>query len=720
MSKKIIALVTVLMMVMTIFVPVSVFAAATCSAVGAITSVTGTGNNIDLADLRIAEGVIGNFADGDVITLSLPSGVEFDAAPTVTFYDDAPAFASATVTSVTARVYNIKINTSGVARNDDASMQISLNVKVTSSGSGDIEVNVAAPGTAIAEGNVVVGRFVSGDGTVSVLTTPTKGGSDEYATIRIVENATKAFAAGETIKIKLPSDFTWNASTTISATNGLTFKVPGGVVGSVAGIGTRTLELTVNTQSSGRPSMIDIKSHIDVASDAKKGDITASFSGTAGLSDDVVIGTYADYDVTVTAKDAKEVTAGKDDQRVAEIVVKENIKGSLVPGRTITFTLPDGVRFREYTPSVGAAISEKPQLKKVAGDSNLFAGGSTLTGTVSSDLRTITYTLANNASTSAVEMEFNDPDLDIAANFKGELEIEVGGTAGASGKFVVAEVVPIVTLESDPTDIRVGVQGQEVGDIIITEGAKEAIAENAEIQLTLPSDVTFSAVPTVEVTEGNIELDGISKSGGTVTIKVDTESTKPSVIKVSNIKVTANRSVPEGEIKVSIKGGAIMQNALKLGDSYAFSNVTDAGSVVVANVVTPAPAETYASNSVAFVLGSTTYTVDGVEKVMDVAPFTKDGRTMLPIRFVAEALGVSTDNIIWNEATSQVTIMKGDRVAQMTIGSNILTVNGTAIPMDTAAALENGRTVLPIRFVAQALGAQVGWDEATSTVTITR
>ncbi|MBC7326154.1 MAG: copper amine oxidase N-terminal domain-containing protein, partial [Moorella sp. (in: Bacteria)] len=55
---------------------------------------------------------------------------------------------------------------------------------------------------------------------------------------------------------------------------------------------------------------------------------------------------------------------------------------------------------------------------------------------------------------------------------------------------------------------------------------------------------------------------------------------------------------------------------------------------------------------------------------------------------------------------------------QLTIGSNVLKVNGISLTMDVAPEIVNGRTMLPARFVAQALGASVGYDDANQTVTI--
>jgi len=105
---------------------------------------------------------------------------------------------------------------------------------------------------------------------------------------------------------------------------------------------------------------------------------------------------------------------------------------------------------------------------------------------------------------------------------------------------------------------------------------------------------------------------------------------------------------------------------------------------------------------------------------MDVAPYIKDGRTYLPVRYVADALGVTEDNILWDPVTRSVTIFKGDRIAQMTIDSTTLLVNGVEINMDVAPEITNGRTMLPVRWMTQALGAGIAWDAETQTVTVTQ
>lgn len=106
--------------------------------------------------------------------------------------------------------------------------------------------------------------------------------------------------------------------------------------------------------------------------------------------------------------------------------------------------------------------------------------------------------------------------------------------------------------------------------------------------------------------------------------------------------------------------------------------------------------------------------VNGQPLQSDVKPFVNaDGRTMLPVRAIAEALGATVQ---WDEATQTATLTLGEKTVKVTIGQNSLLVDGNPVSMDTAAAIKDGRTLLPVRAIGEALGAQVGWDEQTKTV----
>ena len=116
-----------------------------------------------------------------------------------------------------------------------------------------------------------------------------------------------------------------------------------------------------------------------------------------------------------------------------------------------------------------------------------------------------------------------------------------------------------------------------------------------------------------------------------------------------------------------------------------------------------------------FTLDSVNYTVDGVTLQADVAPYAKDGRIMVPVRYVAQGLGVNPDDVLYSNKT--VTIMNGNRIVQLVLGSNVMKVNGAEITMDTVAEAKDGRIFVPMGWIAKGLGVPVQWDNNTKTAT---
>ena len=124
-----------------------------------------------------------------------------------------------------------------------------------------------------------------------------------------------------------------------------------------------------------------------------------------------------------------------------------------------------------------------------------------------------------------------------------------------------------------------------------------------------------------------------------------------------------------------------------------------------------------AETKVTLTLGSRTATRNDTAVTLDAAPLSRGGRMMLPIRFVAEAFGAAVG---WDGDTATAIVAAGDTVITVRIGEKQIFVNGNAVPLDTAAFIEGGRTYLPVRAVADALGAAVGWDGDTATATLTK
>ncbi|MCL1878123.1 MAG: copper amine oxidase N-terminal domain-containing protein, partial [Defluviitaleaceae bacterium] len=94
--------------------------------------------------------------------------------------------------------------------------------------------------------------------------------------------------------------------------------------------------------------------------------------------------------------------------------------------------------------------------------------------------------------------------------------------------------------------------------------------------------------------------------------------------------------------------------------------------------------------------------------IMDVAPVIVDGRTLVPLRFIANMLGAV---IHWDDATRQVTIVYDGRVLTFAIGE-------MAPGMDVPAQIIDGRTMVPLRFISEFFGAEVNWNEETRTIEV--
>jgi hypothetical protein len=99
----------------------------------------------------------------------------------------------------------------------------------------------------------------------------------------------------------------------------------------------------------------------------------------------------------------------------------------------------------------------------------------------------------------------------------------------------------------------------------------------------------------------------------------------------------------------------------------------------------------------------------------DADPVIENGRTLVPMRYIFEALGAE---VSWNEAEQSVRAEKEGTELRLQIGASAARVNGAEILLDTAPVIRGGRTLVPIRFIAESLGARVDWDAERRTVVI--
>ena len=121
-----------------------------------------------------------------------------------------------------------------------------------------------------------------------------------------------------------------------------------------------------------------------------------------------------------------------------------------------------------------------------------------------------------------------------------------------------------------------------------------------------------------------------------------------------------------------------------------------------------------------FFIGQGTYKINGAASAMDVSPIIYENRTLLPIRFVTAAIGA---NIEWFDSEKKVLINQGSTSIELWIGKNQAKINGQSVPIDpdNAAVMPliiNGRTMMPLRFIAENLGCEVEWISENSQIII--
>jgi hypothetical protein len=108
-------------------------------------------------------------------------------------------------------------------------------------------------------------------------------------------------------------------------------------------------------------------------------------------------------------------------------------------------------------------------------------------------------------------------------------------------------------------------------------------------------------------------------------------------------------------------------------------------------------------------------TINGSPLQLDVPPVIINGRVMVPLRAIFEALGATVQ---WNPVDQSIVATKGNTAIRLQIGSTAAFNNGVQVTLDAAPQIEGGRTLVPVRFVGEALGAEVTWDGTNRQVNI--
>lgn len=617
----------------------------------------------------------------------------------------------------------------------------------TSNFSGDVNVSVV-PQTGTAFGTtpqaLVVGKVnVTGSTTTTVKSVEkiTSGGgglaaNGQIDTITVFENMprtiTGTVANPGTVSLAIQTKgYSWfpaafNANGLFSFAGGgatLTPAVP------VADATTATVAVTgVPGTTAGAIAISGLRLVVDEKVAKVGQDIEIKVSGAGITEQTIVVAQYVDFVANVIEDTTTELTAGLDGQKLGTFFIEEVAPGTLVAARTILMELPAGVEWN--TQAIANSNYE------IVNNSSITFNAS---GATPLDARTLKFTVGNTSQNAqnGAKVKLKGLKVDVSPSFTGDVVLTIKGKAGVEGTAKVSTVSPMITMTASAPEVNLGLKEQKVSDVEIVETVADTIvARNAGndqcMAFYLDSGFRFAKVPTVEVIEGDmvlevadVKIQAPANGQNLLIIPIRAASYKtPAKIKISDIYVTSDRSAPVGDVILyaadtsSYSNLPVLCNAFNSTGRTSFQYDTPA-SVAIAKNVTAPPVEnqgTTGGGSGTFVIGSNIYTVNGITKIMDVAPYIKNSRTYVPYRYLALALGVADEDIAWDETAKTVTVTKGENVVVATIGSTTLTVNGAATVMDVAPEITNSRTMLPARFLAEALGATVGWDPSSYTV----
>ncbi|HEY5001084.1 MAG TPA: stalk domain-containing protein, partial [Candidatus Cryosericum sp.] len=150
-------------------------------------------------------------------------------------------------------------------------------------------------------------------------------------------------------------------------------------------------------------------------------------------------------------------------------------------------------------------------------------------------------------------------------------------------------------------------------------------------------------------------------------------------------------------------------------NTYVLTGITADHAIVAVFEPIPIVLPPLPSHTLVLTIGSSVMSVDGRRATLDSPPIIREGRTLLPIRAVIEALEGSVG---WDAVARKATVTLGTHTIEIWIGSRQARVDGLNVSLDVAAMIVNSRTLLPLRFVAENLGGTVTWDPVGRTVTI--
>ena len=334
--------------------------------------------------------------------------------------------------------------------------------------------------------------------------------------------------------------------------------------------------------------------------------------------------------------------------------------------------------------------------------------------------------------------------------FAGDVTLKMTGDAVAEQEVEIAKFVKPYEVKAEQNDLKIDYRYTAIPTNITVTEAEAGLWEEKEAVFAFGIDkgdvMQFEKDATFTVNDASemVLNDSTKKNSGKLAFQVkESSDEEAAVVTISNMELFMSRDIPAGfydllletsmeqgsDVDASFSGmgnnGGYLGTELYGGkgeDQYV-ADVADYEDVVkegFVNVITPGKDVEGFTTKVVVPVGAD-YILSGEKEIkLDVPAYINEaGYTMLPVRAVAKALGISENAVLWDQPTRTVTIMHGQRIISMTLGQKYVTVNGSALPASSAVEITDGRTFLPMRDLATALGVtDITWDSVTRTATL--
>ena len=571
---------------------------------------------------------------------------------------------------------------------------------------------------------------------------------------------------GDQIRLKLNSGFEF----TNNAINAATVEGPSGPAtkATIDRVNSDNDEIIINITDSISADLLKVVD-LEVEATTAKAGATATIRVYADGCDtvSVEVAKVVDYTVSMTVDEDEDVPviySGVDvdntgitddnDHDALEVTIKETFAGAWNNSKDFTLSLPEGVYIAdEISTSVGGDFALKTGADYDGWFEDAYKEG---------DYVDLTFERRTWNETNPDDSTKDDPaevsfTLKLVAdpNFEGDVVLKLTGDAVEEQEVTIAKFVKPYTVEAQQNDLQIDYRNTEIPTSVVIKEAEAGLwAKDTVFQLALDK-ISFDNEGTIKVDEKSgleIKDNEIKEKDGVLTFTIETRSDdEPATVTISGMELYMNRSLPAGAYDLDVWSPTMLENDKDLtnkddivtpvdkdgylkqailggvtGKEDCIAEINDdfydltakAGFV---NIVTAGREDTESFTTKVVVPVGESYLISGENKVtIDVPAYINaNGYTMLPLRAVAVALGINSNNVLWDQSTRTATIMYGSKIINMTYGQKVVYVNGAMIPATAAVEITNDRMFLGLRDLGNALGVtDITWDGATRTATL--